>query len=439
MRFSNKEILFTGLALLAMFFGAGNLIFPPMLGLQSGESLVWALLGFIATGVGLPLLGVTAVAKAGGDLELIANRVHPLFSKIITTLAILCIGPLLAIPRTAATTFEVGIAPFLGTNNSGTLQLALALTTIVFFAITLFFVLRPTSILDYIGKILTPLLIIFLGILIIKGIVAPLGAIGSSSYTSPFSQGFLEGYNTMDAIASVIFGMIIVKGIKDKGVTDNNEISKITTMSGVIAAAGLAIIYIGLAYVGATTGTTFNGENPGQMLSYISEALFGPLGKIIIALIMTLACLTTAIGLVASCGEYFSRLTQNRISYNTVAIITTIISVLLANMGLSKILLISVPILVNIYPVIIVLIMLALLHNYFKGKHEVYVFSIIGVMLILIANIIVSLGANLGINTGFITQLLSYLPFQQQGLGWVIPTLIAAILALIISGNRQQS
>ena len=137
---------------------------------------------------------------------------------------------------------------------------------------------------------------------------------------------------------------------------------------------------------------------------------------------MTLACLTTAIGLVASCGEYFSRLTQNRISYNTVAIITTIISVLLANMGLSKILLISVPILVNIYPVIIVLIMLALLHNYFKGKHEVYVFSIIGVMLILIANIIVSLGANLGINTGFITQLLSYLPFQQQGLGWVIPT-----------------
>ncbi|MGI6225565.1 MAG: branched-chain amino acid transport system II carrier protein [Peptococcales bacterium] len=436
MKFSNKEIFFTGLALLAMFFGAGNLIFPPMLGLQSGEQLPRALFGFIVTGVGLPLLGVTAVAKAGGDLELLANRVHPLFSKIITTLAILCIGPLLAIPRTAATTFEVAIVPFLATNSSST-QIALVLTTIIFFAITLFFVLRPSDILENVGKILTPLLILFLGLIIFKGVINPLGSIGASNYTNPFSQGFLEGYNTMDAIASVIFGMIIVKGIKDKGVTNNSEIAKVTIIAGIIAAIGLASIYIGLAYIGATTGTTFNGDSHGQMLSYISEALYGASGKIIIALVMSLACLTTAIGLVASCGEYFSRLTNYRLSYSTVAIITTLISALLANMGLSKILSVSVPILVNIYPIIIVLVLLALFHNFFKGKKEVYVFTVCGVLLILIANIVHSLGASLGINLTFINQLLSYLPFQEQGLGWVVPALFAAIFAMLGSINKR--
>lgn len=439
MKFSGKEIFFTGLALLAMFFGAGNLIFPPMLGLQSGQHLFWALAGFIFTGVGLPLMGVTAVARAGGDLELIANKVHPLFSKIITTLAVLCIGPLLAIPRTAATTYEVAVSPFLENVNPGTAQYALLLTSLFFFALTMFFVLKPTSVLDYVGKILTPILIVFLGLIIIKGVVAPLGSIGPGSYTNPFSQGFLEGYNTMDAIASVIFGMIIVKGIKDKGITNNSEIAKITILSGIIAAVGLAFIYIGLAYIGATTGTTFAGENPGQMLSYIAEALFGPLGKLIIAIVMTLACLTTSIGLVASCAEYFSRLTNNAISYKLLAIITTIISFILANMGLSKILSISVPILVNIYPVIIVLIMLALFHNLFKGKREVYVYSICGVILILIADIIGSLELNLGIKTGFVRQLLSYLPLHQQGLGWVIPTLLAAFLALIFTSKRQHS
>ena len=194
-----------------------------------------------------------------------------------------------------------------------------------------------------------------------------------------------------------------------------------------------------MAYIGATTGTTFSGNNHGQLLSYITEALFGPSGKIIMGLAMALACLTTAIGLVASCAEYFSRLTNNRLTYNAVAIITTIISFILANMGLSKILLISVPILVNIYPIIIVLIMLGLFHNIFKGKREVYVYSVCGVILILLAEIIGSLGVNLGINTGFIQQLLSTLPFQEQGLGWIIPALIAAILALIVTSNKQHS
>lgn len=431
MRYSNQDILVTGFALLAMFFGAGNLIFPPMLGLQSGEYLFWALLGFIATGVGLPFLGVTAVAKAGGDLELLANRVHPIFSKIITTISILCIGPLLAIPRTAATSFEVAIAPLLNSPNPTTIQMALLIFSIIFFAITLFFVLKPTELLTNLGRILTPLLLIFLGIIIFKGVINPLGSISASSYNNPFSQGFLEGYNTMDAIASVIFGMIIVKGIRAKGVNNTSEITKITTIAGIIAALGLAFIYVGLAYIGATTGSNFTGNNHGEMLSFISQALLGETGKIIMGVAITLACLTTAIGLVASCGEYFSRLSNYRISYNTVAIITTLLSLLLANMGLAKILVVSVPLLEFVYPIIIVLIILALFHNFFNGKSLVYQLTVGITTLLVFVDSIYKIGTSLGVNLTLIGQMLNYLPLYNLGFAWVIPAILATILALI--------
>lgn len=431
MKYSKQDLLITGFALLAMFFGAGNLIFPPMLGLQSGELLFWALLGFIITGVGLPFLGITAVAQAGGDLQLLANRVHPIFSKIITTIAILCIGPLLAIPRTAATSFEVAIAPLLSSPDSATIQIALLATTIIFFAITLFFVLKPTDLITNLGKILTPLLLIFLGIIIFKGIINPLGSISTATYTNPFSQGFLEGYNTMDAIASVIFGMIIVKGIKAKGVTNNSQIAKITTIAGMIAASGLAFIYVGLAYIGATTGSNFTGNNHGEMLSFISAALLGEAGKVIMGVAITLACLTTAIGLVASCGEFFNRLSNNRISYNAVVIITTLVSLLLANLGLAKILVISVPLLEFVYPIIIVLIILALTHNFFNGKKLVYQLAVGITTLLVLVDSLYKIGTGLGINLTFIEQMLNYLPLYHLGFAWLIPAILAAILALI--------
>ncbi|MGI1659483.1 MAG: branched-chain amino acid transport system II carrier protein [Desulfitobacterium sp.] len=434
MKLSNKDILITGFALLAMFFGAGNLIFPPMLGLQSGDQLSWALFGFIITGVGLPFLGVTAVAKAGGDLELLANRVHPTFSKIITTISVLCIGPLLAIPRTAATTYEVAVAPLTQGMNS---QLALLLSSVIFFALTLFFVLRPTQLLDSVGKILTPLMLIFLAVVIYVGVTQPLGTARESIFVNPFSRGFLEGYNTMDAIASVIFGMIVVKGIKEKGVTDNNQIARITIISGMIAAIGLGVIYIGLGYIGSTTGTLFTGENHGQMLIFISETLLGVAGRTIIGVVMTLACLTTAIGLVASCGEYFSRLTHYRVSYNTIALITTLVSFALANMGLANILKISVPLLEFVYPIIIVLIMLSLLHNFFKGKRVVYVYTVGVIVLFVILDAIHDIGISLGVNQSIIAKILSLLPFYQLGLGWVIPALLTLVITLVLSSRKS--
>lgn len=435
MQLTKKEILVTGLALLAMFLGAGNLIFPPMLGQQAGESLWVSVIGFIITGVGLPLMGITAVAKAGGDLEYLANRVHPLFSKVITTIVVLSIGPLLAIPRTAATTYEVAVVPYL--QNTGS-SATLILTTIIYFAITLVFVLRPSKIVDDVGKFLTPFLVIFLGVIIAKGVANPLGQIDVSQYKTPFSEGFLQGYNTMDALASVIFGMVIVNAIKAKGVTNSSQIAKVTIWAGIIAATGLSLIYVGLAYIGATTGTTFTGNNPGQMLSFITEALLGSAGKLIIALTITLACLTTSIGLVASCGNFFSRLTNNRVSYNMVCLITVLVSAVLANMGLSKILEVSVPLLVSVYPVIIVLIILSLTHNLFKGKRMVYITSIIGTVVVVLANMFDTITSKLGMDFVGIERLLTYLPLQDQGLGWITPAMLMAVLGMFLRHRSEQ-
>lgn len=438
MQLTRKEVFVTGLALLAMFLGAGNLIFPPMLGQQAGKDLWIAMLGFVVTGVGLPLMGITAVAKAGGDLEYLANRVHPVFSKIITTIVVLSIGPLLAIPRTAATTYEVAIAPFISNVGPETASWALAITTIVYFSTTLIFVLRPSRIIDDVGKFLTPFLVVFLTVIIVKGVFNPLGSIELGQYKAPFSEGFLQGYNTMDALASVIFGMVIVNAIKSKGINDNQEIARVTIWSGIIAATGLASIYIGLSYVGATTGSVFAGDNPGQMLSFITESLLGTWGKFIIALTIILACLTTSIGLVASCGNFFSRLSNNRVSYNTVSIITVLVSAVLANMGLAKILEVSVPLLVSVYPIVIVLIVLALFHNLFNGKRMVYVTSIVGTLVVVLASLLESIGSKLGISLQSMEKILAYLPLQEQGLGWVIPALLMGFLGLLFNKSKTE-
>ncbi|WP_031513548.1 branched-chain amino acid transport system II carrier protein [Desulfofalx alkaliphila] len=437
MQLTKKEVLVTGLALLAMFLGAGNLIFPPMLGLQAGEMMWWAVLGFVATGVGLPLLGVTAVAKAGGDLQYLANRVHPLFSKVITTVVVLSIGPLLAIPRTAATTFEVGIAPFLQLNTPGEAKLALAISTFIFFGITLLYVLRPTKIVDNVGKFLMPALLLFLGVIIYKGMVSPMGTVGVSQYTSPFAQGFLEGYNTMDALASVIFGLVIVNAIKAKGITNNNEIARVTIWAGVIAAAGLAAVYVGLAYVGATSGSNFTGDNPGQLLAYLTKSLLGSTGQMVVAITIALACLTTAIGLVSSCGRFFNRLTNEKISYNTVCIIAVLVSLLLSNMGLAKILEVSVPLLVTVHPIVIVLVLLSLAHNLFGGKKPVYVAAVGGTTVLVLTNLLLDVANNLGIKLTMLSSALSYLPMREQGLEWVIPAIVMAVVGLMIKEKHK--
>lgn len=243
----------------------------------------------------------------------------------------------------------------------------------------------------------------------------------------------------MDALASVIFGLVIVNSMKSKGITNKNEIAKIAIISGIIAAAGLSSIYVGLGYIGTTTGSLYNGNNPGEMLSYITEAILGPAGKAVIGITMALACLTTSIGLVSSCGSFFNRLTNNRMSYNFICIATVLVSAFLANMGLARILKISVPLLISVYPIIIVLIVLSLLHDMFHGNKAVYTAAVGGTTVISAANLFSSLTSKLGYKLIFLDYLLNSLPLHEQGMEWIVPAALLALIALFFSKKSKVS
>lgn len=430
MKLTTKQIIPVGLMLFALFFGAGNMIFPPFLAQQAGSSVWPAILGFLITGVGLPLLGVIAISKAG-NLEMLASRVHPIFAIIFTVALYLVIGPLFAIPRTGTVAFEIGIVPFLS-ESSGASKIALVIFTVIYFAITLWLSLNPTKLVDRIGKILTPALLIVLAIFAIKSFITPLGDLKAPNEVyanGPFFKGFLEGYLTMDAIASLVFGSFVVASIKDFGVADKKTITTLCIRAGIIAAAALALVYIALAWIGATsTDAIGTQENGAAILSATANVLFGSFGAIILALAIFFACLTTAIGLITSCSQYFSKLVP-QVSYKGFVIIFSVFSAVIANVGLSQLISFSVPVLVFIYPLAIVLIFLSYIHKLFKGFSSVYICAIIPTGFI---GLVDGLNAA-GINVSGLTKALSILPFFEQGVGWLIPAIAGALIGYIIA------
>ena len=309
MKLNVQSRLLVGLTLFSMFFGAGNLIFPPFLGEQAGTSAIPALIGFCVSAVGLPMLGVIAVAKSDG-LPVLAGRVHPIFASVFTFLIYLSIGPCLAIPRTATTSFEIAAVPFLpeGISN-GTAQL---IYSIVFFAVALALALRPDKLTDRLGKLfgpalLTLILVVFVGCLL-HTFDAPGEAVGAY-VKNPAVTGFLEGYQTMDTIAALNFGFIIALNIRAKGVEDNRSVVGETCRAGVLAGIVLLAVYSALTYIGVQSGTIFSGAANGtEVLRSIVLELFGQGGLIILALIFAIACLNTCIGLISCCSDYFTKI-----------------------------------------------------------------------------------------------------------------------------------
>lgn len=429
-KLSTKQLVATGLMLFALFFGAGNMIFPPFLGQEAGTNVWPSIIGFLATGVGLPLLGITAVSRAG-DLETLANRVHPIFAVTFTVILYLVIGPLFAIPRTGTVSFEIGVLPFLpeAASKSG---LPLLLFTIVYFAITAWLSMNPSKLVDRIGKILTPALLIILTVFVVKSFITPLGE--PQAPTGPYAdgaffKGFVEGYLTMDALASLVFGIIVVSSIKGFGVTNTKAITKLCISSGVIAASALALVYVSLAYIGATSPNAIGlHENGGSLLSATANHLFGSFGAIILALAILFACLTTAIGLVSSCAQYFSMLLP-RFSYKSLVIVFSLFSTVIGNVGLTQLISFSVPVLVIIYPLAIVLIFLSFAHNAFNGYSLVYICALIPTGFI---GLIDGLNAA-GLKLSVITNVLEVLPFFAQGIGWLVPAIIGALIGYVIA------
>ncbi|MBX0331766.1 branched-chain amino acid transport system II carrier protein [Pontibacter sp. HSC-14F20] len=418
--------------LFAIFFGAGNLIFPLSLGQAAGTELIPAIIGFLMTGVGLPLLGVIAIGiSKNEDVQSISAKVHPIFGLLFPVVIYLTIGPLFAVPRTGTVSYEIGIAPFLS-EDLKTSPWAMGLYSIVFFVVTYFLALNPGKVVDTIGKVLTPVLLIILTLLLAINIFSPLGEITAplAAYkAAPFFKGFQEGYLTMDTIGSFVFGLIVINAIRSKGVDSPRQIAKVCTTAGLIAAAGLGLVYVGLAYSGATSVQALGHlENGGLIISQISNLQFGVSGSLILSIAIIFACLTTSIGLVVACASFFNKLRPS-ISYNKYVLGLTLISALISNVGLTQIISFSIPVLVAIYPIVIVLIALTLIGSLLRGRNAVYTWSVLLTSVVSIVEGLSAAGFELGISDVFA----SYLPFYSLGMGWVIPALVGGLIGYVAS------
>lgn len=362
------EILSVASMLFGLFFGAGNLIFPVLMGQMAGHQVIAATAGFLVTGVGLPLLGVAAlgIGKAEG-LQDLSSRVSQRFGLFFTCLLYLTIGPFFAIPRCASVSFTVGIEALVPQWDP---RLSLAIFSILFFAIVLFFSLRPGKILVWVGKLLNPLFLMVLFIFIVSALLFPLGDIQSvqpegSYVNAAVTTGLLEGYNTMDALAGLAFGIIVVQAIRSLGITEPVKIAQNTILSGSLSALSMGLIYTLLALIGTLSRGAFPiANNGGETLSWLAAYYFGPLGAILLALMVTLACLKTAVGLITSCSETFRGMFGQGPSYKQYAVGFCLISLLIANLGLDVILSWTTPVLMFLYPLAIVLIVLTLVERW---------------------------------------------------------------------------
>lgn len=430
---SRKDLVLVSLMLFSLFFGAGNLIFPPFLGQAAGSATWVAMIGFFITAVGFPILGVVAVAKSGG-LYSLAKRVHPVFAAVFTVLIYLSIGPGLGIPRAGSLPFEMAVAPYLPESISTTL--ALFLFTLVFFSVAYWLSLSPAKLVDRMGKVLTPTLLVLISLIFIASIFRPIGAYGEATgeyVTSPFVKGFLEGYLTMDTIAALNFGIVISLAIKSRGVSDEKLVVSNSIKAGVIAGSLLIAIYAVLGHLGATSGGRFGTTaNGAQTLTNVITYIFGKPGAVLLAVIFTLACLTTCVGLITSCSQYFATLTF-KVSYKGFVRILALLSMGIANMGLTQILSISVPVLNAIYPIAIMLIVLGMMNRVFKGNTMAYRLTIIFTGVV---SVVDALG-QVGVGVEALTKLFERLPLYSQGLGWIVPAAVGMILGVLMKVVKE--
>ena len=432
-KLSVQKRILIGLTLFSMFFGAGNLIFPPFLGSLAGTSTWTAMIGFAITAIGFPVLGVVAVARAGGFFYL-AERVHPRFAFIFTLLNYLSIGPCLAIPRTASTSFEMAVVPFLG---SGNLQVAQIFYSAAFFVIAFVVALNPDKLTERLGKVLTPVLLVLIVVIFAGSLIKPPGLYGTplKEYASgPLVKGFLDGYLTMDTIAALNFGIVISLNIKGLGVKKDSVVVGETINAGFVAGGILLLVYGALAHVGAVTGGAFGpAENGAQTLNQAVSFLYGKTGLVMLAVVFFIACLNTCIGLISCCSKYFCTIVPG-IGYRTWAIIFALSSFVISNVGLTKILQISVPVLSAIYPVAIVLILLSFGFRDGKRWRSVYVcaISLTGVISVLLSLEQVGVTA--------LHQIMFKLPLYTSGLGWIVPALFGVVIGIALAvPNKSES
>lgn len=433
-----KETLLVAVMLFGLFFGAGNLIFPVYMGQLAGSNVWPAITGFILTGVGIPILGVAAIGitRSNGLIDL-SSKVGRKYGIFFTCALYLTIGPFFAIPRCATVPFTVTVEPLMG---EGGHTAALAIFSLIFFALVLAFSLKPGKILTYVGKILTPVFLVFLGALTVIALINPMGDISKMApqgayESSALFTGFLEGYNTMDALAGLAFGIIIINAVKDLGVEKPGDIAKSTVKSGVFTFIIMAVIYGAITIAGAQSrGSGIMCSNGGEVLTLIATSYLGKLGGIFLAVTVTVACLKTSVGLVVSCSETFVDMFPKGPKYRTWAVIFSCFSFLIANIGLNSIIAYSIPVLMFLYPLAITIILLGLFGQYFNHDRRVYIMVTGFALFAAIFDFVKTLPAGI-IETLNLQVLIDFagriLPFYDLGVGWVCPSVIGLVVGLI--------
>ena len=441
-----QKILVAG-TLFGMFFGAGNLIFPVHLGQMAGQNALPAIIGFIITAVGIPILGVAAIGITHSDgLQTLSGKVGKGYGIFFTCLLYLTIGPLFAIPRCATVSFTTGITPLLGADSPE--RLYLLLFSAVFFAFVLFFSLRPGKITVWIGKIINPLFLFFFAVLMLAALLAPGAAVSAvepvEAYRSDaFFPALIEGYGTMDAIAGLAFGIVVIDVIRRMGVDNDDAIAEDVLSSGLLTGALMALIYVVSIVVGAQSRGLFElSENGGIALTQIAGHYLGGVGLFILAFTITFACLKTSIGLVTACAETFSKMTNGKISYRSWAILFTVFSFAVSNIGLSAIIEYSIPMLMLIYPPAIALILLAFLGKFFAHDRTVYIATMIGTWAAAIFDCMKTLPAPVQAALHLdapIAFAAAHLPLFDKNLGWLLPAVIGFAAGMAIRSSRRQT
>lgn len=425
------DIAVVGFALFSMFFGAGNLLFPPYLGLISGSHWLISLSGFILADVGLSLLVITAAAKCGGELDKVLSRAGNVLAKVVGIASILCIGPLLAIPRTAATTYEMGISPIIG--DMGTF--VPVIVSVVFFALTLFLTIKPSKVVDIIGKFLTPALLLALAVLIVIGIISPIGEVSNNALINKnlFAEGVSQGYLTMDALGAAAMAAVIIASISDRGYTNENDKVKLTIKAGLVSGLALIVVYGGLTFLGSTLSTAYGVDTPqASLMVVITNSLLGYPGKLVLGMIVSLACLTTSIGLTSASAKYFSSISNNKIKYETVVISICIFSAIVSNFGVSTIIKFSLPVLEIVYPVLIALVIMTLIGKHIKNDN-----AFKGAAYVTLFVSILSVSSNL-LSLTQISDILNSLPLANLGFNWVVPAVIGAVIGGLIKTKERE-
>ena len=421
------DIIICGFALFAIFFGAGNLIFPPYLGVISGNNWGIANIAFLLSDPLLPILGVIVTALLGGQATDLGKRVSKHFSIIIGAISIILIGPLFAVPRTGATTHEIFVQSFVPTAPQW-------ITSLIFFGLTLYIAIHSHTVIDAIGKYLTPILLFILLLVFIAAVVQPNTGVQTTTSAGLFSQSFKEGYQTMDALGAALMAGVVISDLTRRGYTEKKEQHQMMFGVGIVSFILLALVYSSLTYAGATVSTVYDStvQRPALLIGLI-EQLLGSFGKVAMGIAVSFACLTTSVGLITTCGHYFSTLTNGKLEYKKIVVVSVVLSFLLSLLGVDALLQLAVPVLSAIYPMVIALIFLSIFDRYIVYNWT-YTGAVVGAFFIGGIQAIHLFSQMQSDN--FLSELAAWtntLPLHQFGFEWLVAAIIGSVVFTIIS------